>query len=397
MRHAPFLLFFASRDIFRRLRFLVLVVFSLAFAFLNLVFATSLLTGFTAALKASATDTYGHISITPKKGGDLIANVPQLQRDVEAMDNVAAAIPRFSIPLQVAYDGRTNNTPLGTSVDLTQERRVTKIPDRVWQGRFITDRDTSGVAVGKFLADMLEELPFDNQYAAVGDTLTVTFPNQERKTYTIVGMVDTKNILANGNLYFPRAEIQQYLRDGGNQADELLIRIANEARLDETKRALEDRFPQFHVATWKDYASYITEVIDSFAIMQRVIQAISLMIGAIISGVVIHIIAEQKRREIGILYSLGASVGLIVWLFIIESIFYSFLSILVGTGLFAAMHAYFQQHPLELVIGSVRTVVEPNVFLFAAPAFMAITVIAGLFPALRASRERITEVIGGKI
>lgn len=395
---SSFLIFFARRDVFRRFRFLVFVTLSLSFAFVNLVFSTSLLTGFSAALKQSAIDTYGHVSITAETAGSRISNAAALRRDITETSNVAGVSAHLTLPIQAAYRERVSNAFVSAvGIDPDEEGQATQLPNRVWQGRFLA-RDDDGVVIGKFIADILEALPFDNRYASVGDTLTIIFPTQERRDYRIVGIVDTKNILANTNIYLTREELEQ--RDPlftADQTSEFLVRLADDTELKATRDRLAQRFPDLHVATWEGQASYINEIIDSFRIMQGVIQVISLIIGAVISAVVIHIIAEQKRREIGILYSLGATVGTIEWLFLVESLWYAFVSMLVGSGLFLAVHAYFQRHPLELIIGTVRTVIEPRVFFFVIPAFLGVTLLAGLFPALRASRERISEVIGGKL
>ncbi len=145
-----------------------------------------------------------------------------------------------------------------------------------------------------------------------------------------------------------------------------------------THRGIED----FTFRTQEDWASEIGAFIRSARVSGTIIAAISLLVGGIgIMNIMLASISERVR-EIGIRKAVGASTGAVFTQILIESVVISIIGGAAGLG--------FSWLVVELIAGFTPTDNAPQItFMSLAVAFgfsVLIGILAGLYPAVRASR-----------
>jgi putative ABC transport system permease protein len=145
-----------------------------------------------------------------------------------------------------------------------------------------------------------------------------------------------------------------------------------------THRGIED----FTFRTQEDWASEINNFIRSARMSGTIIAAISLIVGGIgIMNIMLASISERVR-EIGIRKAVGASTGAVFIQILVESVVISVVGGIAGLG--------FSWLVVDLIAGFTPTDNAPEITMASlgvAFAFsVAVGIVAGLYPAARASR-----------
>ena len=110
----------------------------------------------------------------------------------------------------------------------------------------------------------------------------------------------------------------------------------------------------------------------------------------------IYINVRHKRRQVGILKAIGIPHDIIVYSYILQTVFYWFCGIAIGMGLiFLVIAPYFSTNPLETPIGLTGLNLSRSGIIFNVVSLFAATIIGGLIPAWRGSRENILKAIWG--
>ena len=77
----------------------------------------------------------------------------------------------------------------------------------------------------------------------------------------------------------------------------------------------------------------------------------------VIVSVIIYINVSQRRRQIGIIKSMGAKNSFVVAIYMVEALVYFILSFLLAFLVFLLIHIFFVNNPIPLLIGDFRTVI----------------------------------------
>lgn len=144
--------------------------------------------------------------------------------------------------------------------------------------------------------------------------------------------------------------------------------------------------------TYTDYVelltSSITSIIDVISYVLIAFVAVSLIVSCIMIGIITHISVLERTKEIGILRALGASKGNISQVFNAETILIGFCSGILGIGISLLLMI-----PINSIIQRAldTTALRASLPVSAAVVLiiisMLITVIGGLFPAMRAAKK----------
>ena len=234
----------------------------------------------------------------------------------------------------------------------------------------------------------------DDQGYAVGDEVEIS-TLQPKRSFELVGVAQYGSLDSLGNASFAVFTIPaaQELLDREGQYDAISVAANEGITEDELVAAIEPVLPDTAkvVSATAEAEEQVDEVNEFTAIFRYfllVFAGIALFVGAFVIFNTFSITVAQRTREFATLRTIGASRRQILGSVILESLAIGFLASLVGLGLGVVLaegiEGLFRALGVELPtadrVFALRTVIV------ALVVGVGITLVAGLFPAIRATR-----------
>lgn len=282
---------------------------------------------------------------------------------------------------------------------------VSGVRDALVLGTFdvATARGMPGIVVGLTLADRLG--------ATVGSELTVVSPvgvdavllqygQPVTQTFTVVGIYDSRNKEYDSYYAFISLDVARKLFQYGEAVSGIEMRTKEIDRSEDLQKQLHKRLGSaFNVLTWYDlhkdlYSVMQIERWSAYVILCLIIGVATFnMLGSLTMGVI------EKRRDIGVLKSMGATNRSVLRVFMFEGLFVgaigTLLGISIGLGVcYAQIH--YQLFPLDpnvYIIPAIPVDVRWTDFAAIGSASMLLSSLAALYPARRAATLMPVEAI----
>jgi len=389
------LISFALRDASKNRTILVLVIISLSVAFSAVFLSASILEGFKQTLENGATDWLGHLIIRPADDKLNIENIDMVTDELKKIDNIESFSVRSSAVLGIKYKNELTHPYAAIGIDLEKEQSASKISDRVIEGKFIQPSKPEDLIFGLTLADALVGLDYDKKRIDLGEEVEITAMNGARGAYKVGGIIDAKSFLPNWLLIFPKEEIEKI--DDSQKNSEIIVKLKDAAKLDETKKLIEEKNLNINIATWRAESGYIDDIMSAVSFITVLIKRLLIVSVFVIMSVIIFINVFQKRRQIGIVKSMGASNKFVITVYIVETFIYSVLSYAMGFLIFLLIHQYSVNNPISLLIGDFYTAYNINTVWVSLIALFGAAVGGSFIPAYIAAKTKIVDVIRGNV
>jgi lipoprotein-releasing system permease protein len=185
------------------------------------------------------------------------------------------------------------------------------------------------------------------------------------------------------------------------RADGIQVHLAN---LDDTWRATNDMrklfpFPPYRVRNWIEINQAASA---GFAMLKTVYSLVLMMLIAVAAFnlvAMLIMVVMEKRKDIAILMTMGATRGAVRLIFIIKGLIVGAVGTMAGlllgaAGCFILARYHFIHIPREIYgISTLPVAASPAAFAWVALAAMALCFVAALYPARQASKQLPVEVI----
>jgi ABC-type lipoprotein release transport system permease subunit len=349
----------------------------------------------------------GHLQVRAKsydenktslKYEDLIANPDQVAAQVAAIPGVKAATPRLFASGFVAI----GNQSAGVRVFGIDPASAASDPYRtsVVSGQYFTADDSEGLLVGQTLADKFQLKAGDQ----VNLSVNTSNGDVAQQAFTVRGIYSTNTPgFDGGTILLPLAKAQT-IAAAEKHASIIFVLLNDIAQTDRVAAALQS--PAYQVLT---YAQLNPLVLQTEQLANGYMVFLYLIVLGIAATVIINTLIMavfERTREIGILAAIGMRSRSILGLFLAESSLLAVGGIILGLILGGLLLAYFVSHGFyvgNLGLSSgflLGTTIYPQPTLtdtinLTIAAFV-VTLLAGLYPAVLASRmEPVTALRGG--
>lgn len=268
-----------------------------------------------------------------------------------------------------------------TGIDI--DRATTIHAYTLRDGRFLQDGDTDATVISESLSELLG--------LKVGDTVTVPTAVGET-TLTVVGILPPRLMPGNEELLVTLDQAWIMLAMPGR----INTIEANFDTLDETRRAeIGDQIltalgDQYQLGALESNSELLANLEIAQAIFS-LLGVLALLMGGFIIFNTFRTVVAERRRDIGMLRTLGASRRTIFGIILTEGLFQGIigtaiglaLGYLLGAALLVAMGSFMGRY-LNLQVG--RPVVSPGLVIGSIVVGVGMTLLAGLIPALSATR-----------
>jgi len=328
------------------------------------------------------------------KWQDLVLNPDQIAAQIAALPQVQAATPRLFASGFIS----AGNQSAGARIYGIDPASAASDPYRLGtiSGSFLTADDASGLLIGKPIAAKL--------HLKAGDkvSLSVNTANGDvaEQTFVVRGIYSTNTFgFDSTTIILPLAKAQA-ITQTQNHASTVFVLLKDISSTDAVAGALKGS--SLKVLTWKDLNPLI---LDWETQANSYISILYLIILAIAASVIINTLimsVYERTREIGILSAIGMRGGRIMSLFLAESallavggVFMGVILGILGTYLFNIKGFYIGGMGLTgfMVANTIfAKLTMANVINLSIVTFI-VTILAGLYPAIMASRLQPVEAL----
>jgi ABC-type lipoprotein release transport system permease subunit len=328
------------------------------------------------------------------KWQDLVENPDQISAKIAAIPEVKAATPRLFASGFLS----TGNESSGVRIYGIDPQSAANDPFRqgVISGSYLTADDSGGLLIGKPAADKLHLKAGDN----VGLSVNTANGDVAEQTFVVRGIYSTNTFgFDSATIFLPLAKAQA-ITQTQNHASTVIVLLKNISNTDAVASALKGS--SLKVLTWKDLNPLI---LDWETQANSYISILYLIILAIAASVIINTLimsVYERTREIGILSAIGMRGGRIMTLFLAESALLAVGGVIMGVvlGLFA--NFLFNIHGFYIGnMGLTGFMVTDTIFarltvndaINLSIVTFIVTILAGLYPAIMASRMQPVEAL----
>lgn len=367
--------------------------------------------GFNAHLKLYKSD--GGAKDVPLEGYEAVIKQIRTNRHVRGV----APFVRAQVLVETQPGEGVNSlaaSPVLRGVDPALEGSVSVLPKSIVAGRF--DLDGKGLLIGRDFASGME--------LTVGDRVAIYSPSSLRRMkesrgkkneeailpeeFIIRGIFDVGFSDYNASIVVTGVENAQDLYELKNSVHGLQIMLDDPFQAEAVRARLRPQLaPGYHLITWKEENP---QLFSALAVEKNLMFFLLFFIMIVAAFGIVNCqitFVVQKTREIGILKALGATHLQVLWIFLSQSVIVGTLGVGCGFGLAMLVLRYRNEFlelmrrttGFELLPASIYQLyelpasIEPlDITVICGTAFVA-CVVAGLFPAWKASRLQPVEAL----
>ncbi len=391
-------LFFARKDIVKEKTTGLLIISVLAFSFVNLVFFASFVDGLENTFYDQIINTLtSHITINPKENMRYVDDVSNMEKKLNLLPGITGVSPHITDSGTLQYKNKLLSVQI-IGVTPSKDKDVTLLSQKVKYGDFLRDNDLSEIVLGyELIASKDSDITDEGKQkldVKVGDRISLTFSNGVIREYRVKGIINTRFMGPDKSIYITNNEIESVLSIN-DKASQVLIRIPSKSNVDSTKLLLMSQGIKGEIKTWQDNAAFVEDITGSMDALAVITGFVGILTASLTIAIIIYINTSHKKRQIGILKAIGSKNKTILEIFLLEAVIFAFSGILIGLIISNLMVSYIQTNPLPLPIGDVTLNMSTSLVMQSAFAIFISSIVAGFYPAWKASRQNIVRSIWG--
>ncbi|MBA7599192.1 hypothetical protein ES703_06219 [subsurface metagenome] len=378
---------------------LAFIVFVLALIFMNLVFLPSMIGGISGMFTDFMQYPYGDIVVEPMGDNSYINNADNVLQKVRAVPEVKAVTKRLDVGASIQYKQKVVGSSI-TGLLPSEEYDVSQYPYIISEGEFLGDLSRNEIIIGAMLVEgYFGSEIYDNLGGVrVGSFVNVTYSNGVVRTYKVKGIMEGTFELTDLNALIHYKEIKDVFGLGESKATSVVIRVKDTADSAKVKEKIIGAGVNEPVFTSDEKSdAVLRQAMQSIDMINVVSKYVSLIVGAALILIIIYINVLHRKKEIGILKAVGITPRSIVLSYAFISMFYVSMGILAGLVLYFALMYYFTVSPVTFYETiTIIPEIQGGLIIQSIFTMLGMSVIAGILPAWRVSKESILEAIWGR-
>jgi len=376
----------AMRHIIYRKRGTLLSVAAIALAVSISLVSIFMMDGFRDMLFDVIIEDLPHVTVTPKEGDDYIYLYHSLSDRIWDIPGVVAVSASLGTSATFTYKENVENVAM-SGVDPEDFESIYHLEEYMIKGDLISVQSGKKVILGKKLSERLK--------VKMGQTIYASFPDARGTSLMVSGIFDPP-VGWQDDLTIVSLETARSFLNEGDVASNVDIRLEDIYQADAAARSLQDY--GYKADSWQKLYPEILETLAIETFENNLIMLLILIIASFGVGSVMYLLVNEKTSEIGMLMAMGAKRQSIMNIFLIESGLLGLMGGAVGAVLGLALSLYLGNLEFSMEAPGGQKITLPVVislesFLVIIIAAIALSIIAGSYPAYKASRLDPTQAI----
>jgi lipoprotein-releasing system permease protein len=377
-------------------------VFGLVIGVMALVISMALMTGYRGDLQRKLLA--GNAEVFVYSVGAPITDTKQLLQTVRSVPGVAEAAPvLFQHALVTTEQNTTGTEVMIKGIEPSRARDSQLLAKIVGPaGAFRTAEGESGVAVGKYLATRLGVKP--------GTSISITVPTENSgsllprtSSFIVTNIFDTGFYEYDARWLFIDLRDAERLFDMPGSANLIEVKLARGASLESVTRAIEARTDRrYAVSDWREMNRQLFSMLKIQQLVLFIVIGLIVFVSTfnIVSTLIMTV--HEKRKEIGILSSMGADQGTIrsifLWYGSMVGFFGTALGILIGVVICWIITRFqLVSFPPEIAevyfVSSIPFITRASDLIIIAFFSLVVSFLATIIPSMRAARLNPVEAL----
>lgn len=407
-----YILKMAFRNIWRNRRRSILAFTSVALSIAGVTFFRGFAGGMLQSIVRNSTkNETGHIRITTKKFREkrqfypVTENIDQPEKIIAAIKadpvispQLALVTERINFGVLLANEGN-NKYAAALAGDPEVEKDLLLLQNSLQEGgRYLqNERETM---VGAKIADALN--------LKVGDVLKVMTPGADYalhlRKFNVVGIFETGlNILDDKFFQIPLDDAKKLLRMGGS-TQQIVIMLKDYKKSTDVAaqiRALLNN-KELAVLSWTEHGDWAS-MVQMVGTIYGYFYFLIAFLGAFIITNILMMVVLERRKEIGIVKSMGISKFEVMSLFLFEGIILGLIGSVVGIGIGMLVNTYFAIFGLDFsaMMGSFNYPIDMTIYteislgslVYVLLIGVIVSALVSVLPSWRASRMNAVDAI----
>lgn len=372
----------------RKLR-TALTTLAIMFGVLVLFGMNAMLPALTNAFQANVMAAAGEVdaTITQKTSEPFGIAIADQIAAIEGIETTNAFLSRLiNLPLDYYDNDPTKPDPVSliSLVGVNVQQATSMHAYVTQQGNFLQDGAAGSAVIRETLANALD--------IGVGDSFTIPTATGET-TLTVVGLLPSQLSAAGNEEVFVSLSAAQNmlaLPDQVNAVEANFGSVTGDERAVIEARILSELGSSYRLGSLSGNSQFLT-TLNTSQVIFNLLGVLALLMGGFIILNTFRTLVAERRRDIGMLRTLGATRRTVVGIVLAEGLLQGILGTALGIGLGYLLAGFavslmggFMRQFINVQVGG--PVVSVGLVATSAAVGIGITLLAGLFPALSASR-----------
>jgi len=321
-----------------------------------------------------------HVLVLPKEGEEYIYLYKTLIEFIWTIPGVAAVSPTLSTTATLSFEDEVENVELTGGIP-AEMNKVMSLEKYMIEGDFYAISSGRRAILGEGVAEKLD--------VKIGEDVVASFPDAKTMNLVVAGVFRTGIEEWDGAAYVSLNTAQEFLGEG-DVINYINIHLDDPYQADVV--AEEISALGYDADSWRTLFPEFEESLAFETFSNNLILALVLLIASFGIANVMNMLVLEKTREVGMLMAMGTSQSQIRRIFLIES---GILGLAGGTAgsLFGYLVSTYL-HSLQITVTNpsapqaivIKFLVDPFDLIAFPLLAMALSIIAGVYPAHKASK-----------
>jgi len=388
--------FLAYKNIVKSKSTFFVIVAVMAMSFLSITFFAAIIDGLGYEFEEGMIEGLtGHLMIEPTEDNLHLENVGILVKNIKRIPGVVGVAPRLESSVIATH----KNTEMGIPVffiNPQDELKVSNFHESMILGDYLSEKDNKVIIIG---ADIIQAYAQEDDTQKrlnvnVGDTVRLSFSNGFVDDYKIKGIFKTGSKFSDDKILINYDEYSKIFHTG-DVASKILIKLPERGSEDYYKQKIIDLGVSDQINPWQTKMGAVKQFVGSLQITNQITGFIGLLTAFATIYIIIFINVTNKRKQIGILKAVGIKKQIILGSYVLQSLIYGVVGVIIGNLVMQGLLLLLTMHPLNMPIGNVVPILTTDRLITTSVTLIFASIIAGFFPSKKAADDNILDAIFG--